>query len=89
MLHLDLSGMNLRKNVKPIIEAVKNAEHLTLISIHLHDNEFDMETKRFILTYLGIDYENFKDEIRNIDDNKVNKSKKMPNRSMKHHQHKF
>ena len=54
LLHLDLSGMKLREHIRWIIESVKNADHQTLVSLHLHDNEFDTETKMMIAHELQI-----------------------------------
>jgi len=59
LTHVDLSGMGLGENIKPIIEAVTESEHQVLISIHLHDNSFDMRTQDWILKKMGVEAHNY------------------------------
>ena len=55
LLHLDLSGMDLRDKVTPILHSIKSAKHQTLASVHLHDNSFSFELKDFIMKTMGIE----------------------------------
>jgi hypothetical protein len=84
--------MLLGHHVRPIIKAIKSADHKTLASVHLHDNQFDSETKNFILSHLGINADDHKEQIENILHEKIDPditTTILPNKEMKKHQHKF
>lgn len=55
LMHVDLSGMNLREKVFKIADAIKKNQHQVLVSLHLHDNSIPLTTKDVILKKLGIE----------------------------------
>lgn len=59
LTHLDLSGMSLKDNIKPIIEAINESKHQILIGLHLHDNNFNIETQDWILKKMGVEAHNY------------------------------
>ena len=56
-MHLDLSGMNLKENIRPLLISVHKSsrKHRSrLMSIHLNDNHFDSRTKDYIIRKMRI-----------------------------------
>jgi hypothetical protein len=47
LMHLDISGLNLNNDIKPIIKAVKS--NTILISIHLNDNSLSTSVREFVM----------------------------------------
>jgi hypothetical protein len=45
LLHLDLSGMNLRERSIKILDSIRSASLSKIRSIHLNDNDISSETK--------------------------------------------
>ena len=72
LMHVDLSGMNLREKVVKIADGVRRNPHQILVSLHLHDNSIPSSTKDQILRKLGIEtsgYHKYKDCINVVNQN--------------------
>jgi hypothetical protein len=52
-MHIDISGLNLNNEIKPIIKAVKSNK--ILISIHLNDNQLETAVRDFVMRTMGIE----------------------------------
>ena len=67
-MHLDISGLNLNNEIKPIIKAVKS--NTILISIHLNDNCLETAVREFVLRTMGVetqDYHKLQDNLNLFD----------------------
>ena len=51
--------MSLKDKIKPILQSIKSAKHQTLVSVHLHDNNFSIELKDYIMKKMGIKTANY------------------------------
>lgn len=64
-MHLDLSGMNLKEHIRPLLISVHKSsrKHRSrLMSIHLNDNDFEQSTKEYIIRKMRI-YSNDQDKL--------------------------
>jgi hypothetical protein len=57
LLHLDISGLSLNENIKPIIKSVRDSKQL--ISVHCHDNCMDPKVKDWVMRTMGIETQDY------------------------------
>ena len=53
LMHLDISGLNLKDHIKPIILGLK--QNKIMIALHVNDNNLDPKTKDWVMRTLGIE----------------------------------